>query len=80
MAWYVHKEFAVAAVALGSMDMLCNWKLDMLKRTASSDLYQLFRDCSLAVLNSGGLIRQQQRAAVALKISVLTCCAAEGAA
>lgn len=25
----------------------------MLKRTASSDLYQLFRNCSLAVLNSG---------------------------
>ena len=27
----------------------------MLKRTASSDLYQLFRNCSLAVLNSGSL-------------------------
>ncbi|XNM54416.1 pyrimidine/purine nucleosidase domain-containing protein [Escherichia coli] len=27
----------------------------MLKRTASSDLYQLFRNCSLAVLNSGKL-------------------------
>ncbi|MBL2939987.1 DUF4478 domain-containing protein, partial [Klebsiella pneumoniae] len=25
----------------------------MLKRTASSDLYRLFRNCSLAVLNSG---------------------------
>ncbi|MDU7648687.1 MAG: nucleotide 5'-monophosphate nucleosidase PpnN [Klebsiella michiganensis] len=30
-------------------------EVDMLKRTASSDLYQLFRNCSLAVLNSGSL-------------------------
>ena len=38
---------------LGSMDMLSQLEVDMLKRTASSDLYQLFRNCSLAVLNSG---------------------------
>ncbi len=38
---------------LGSMDMLSQLEVDMLKRTASSDLYHLFRNCSLAVLNSG---------------------------
>lgn len=38
---------------LGSMDMLSQLEVDVLKRTASSDLYQLFRNCSLAVLNSG---------------------------
>ena len=38
---------------LGSMDMLSQLEVDMLKCTASSDLYQLFRNCSLAVLNSG---------------------------
>ena len=40
---------------LGSMDMLSQLEVDMLKRTASSDLYQLSRNCSLAVLNSGSL-------------------------
>ncbi|MDI8993023.1 exodeoxyribonuclease V subunit gamma, partial [Salmonella enterica subsp. enterica serovar Anatum] len=35
--------------------MLSQLEVDMLKRTASSDLYQLFRNCSLAVLNSGSL-------------------------
>ncbi|MDX6940915.1 pyrimidine/purine nucleosidase domain-containing protein, partial [Enterobacter kobei] len=40
---------------LGSMDMLSQLEVDMLKRTASSDLYQLFRNCSLAVLYSGSL-------------------------
>lgn len=40
---------------LGSMDLLSQLEVDMLKRTASSDLYQLFRNCSLAVLNSGSL-------------------------
>jgi len=35
------------------MDLLSQLEVDMLKRTASSDLYQLFRNCSLAVLNSG---------------------------
>ncbi|SFN09675.1 hypothetical protein SAMN05216516_102348 [Izhakiella capsodis] len=38
---------------LGSMDLLSQLEVDVLKRTASSDLYQLFRNCSLAVLNSG---------------------------
>src|SRR5699024_12792988 len=37
------------------MDMLSQLEVDMLKRTASSDLYQLFRNCSLAVLHSGSL-------------------------
>jgi phosphoribosylaminoimidazole carboxylase (NCAIR synthetase) len=37
------------------MDMLSQLEVDMLKSTASSDLYQLFRNCSLAVLNSGSL-------------------------
>ncbi|PAV01798.1 LOG family protein [Arsenophonus sp. ENCA] len=38
---------------LGSMDLLSQIEVSILKRTASSDLYQLFRNCSLAVLNSG---------------------------
>ena len=38
---------------LGSMDLLSQLEVDMLKRTASSDIYQLFRNCSLAVLNTG---------------------------
>lgn len=38
---------------LGSMDLLSQLEVDMLKHTASSDLYRLFRNCSLAVLNSG---------------------------
>lgn len=38
---------------LGSMDLLSQLEVDMLKRTASSNLYRLFRNCSLAVLNSG---------------------------
>ncbi|CAM3824788.1 nucleotide 5'-monophosphate nucleosidase PpnN [Xenorhabdus thuongxuanensis] len=41
---------------LGSMDLLSQLEVDMLKRTASSDLYRLFRNCSLAVLNSGSQI------------------------
>ena len=35
------------------MDLLSQLEVDMLKSNASSDLYQLFRNCSLAVLNSG---------------------------
>lgn len=38
---------------LGSMDLLSQLEVDMLKRTASSDLYRLYRNCSLAVLNAG---------------------------
>lgn len=38
---------------LGSMDLLSQLEVDMLKHTASSDLYRLYRNCSLAVLNSG---------------------------
>lgn len=35
------------------MDLLSQLEVGMLKRTASSDLYRLYRNCSLAVLNSG---------------------------
>jgi predicted Rossmann-fold nucleotide-binding protein len=35
------------------MDLLSQIEVDSLKRTASSNLYQLFRNCSLAVLNAG---------------------------
>jgi len=43
------------------MDLLSQLEVDMLKRTASSDLYQLFRNCSLAVLNSGSLTDNSQQ-------------------
>lgn len=38
---------------LGSMDLLSQIEVDMLKRSASSELYQLYRNCSLATLNAG---------------------------
>ncbi len=38
---------------LGSMDLLSQIEVDMLKRSSHSELYRLFRNCSLAVLNSG---------------------------
>ncbi|WP_421324021.1 pyrimidine/purine nucleosidase domain-containing protein, partial [Aeromonas sp. 604176] len=34
---------------VGSMDLLSQLEVDRLKQTASSDIYQLFRNCSLAV-------------------------------
>ena len=37
----------------GSMDLLSQLEVERLQKTASSDLYQLYRNCSLAVLNSG---------------------------
>ncbi len=37
----------------GSMDLLSQLEVERLKKTAASDLYQLYRNCSLAVLNSG---------------------------
>lgn len=37
----------------GSMDLLSQIEVERLKKTASSELYQLYRNCSLAVLNSG---------------------------
>jgi len=43
------------------MDLLSQLEVDMLKRTASSDLYQLFRNCSLAVLNSGSQTDNSQQ-------------------
>lgn len=35
------------------MDLLSQLEVDRLKDTAQSDLYRLYRNCSLAVLNSG---------------------------
>ena len=37
----------------GSMDLLSQLEVEQLKNTATSELYQLYRNCSLAVLNSG---------------------------
>ncbi|WP_282156671.1 nucleotide 5'-monophosphate nucleosidase PpnN [Vibrio diabolicus] len=37
----------------GSMDLLSQLEVERLKNTASSELYQLYRNCTLAVLNSG---------------------------
>ncbi len=37
----------------GSMDQLSQLEVDFLTRTAQSKLYELYRNCSLAVLNSG---------------------------
>ncbi|MDF7667013.1 nucleotide 5'-monophosphate nucleosidase PpnN [Orbaceae bacterium ESL0727] len=38
---------------LGSMDLLAQVEVDVLKKSAGSELYQLFRNCSLATLNAG---------------------------
>lgn len=38
---------------LGSMELLAQLEVDMLKHSANSELYQLFRNCSLATLNAG---------------------------
>lgn len=38
---------------LGAMDLLSQLEVDQLKNTASGQLYQLFRSCALAVLNTG---------------------------
>ncbi|XKM13436.1 nucleotide 5'-monophosphate nucleosidase PpnN [Orbaceae bacterium ac157xtp] len=38
---------------LGSMDLLAKVEVDMLKISANSELYQMFRNCSLATLNAG---------------------------
>ena len=38
---------------LGSMSQLSQFEVDRLKRSTNSALYQLFRNCCLAVLNSG---------------------------
>ncbi|CAG9296040.1 nucleotide 5'-monophosphate nucleosidase PpnN [Celerinatantimonas diazotrophica] len=38
---------------VGSMNLLSQLEVSQLTRTASSELYQLYRNCSLAVLNSG---------------------------
>lgn len=37
----------------GSMDLLSQLEVERLKKTASSELYQLYRNCTLAALNSG---------------------------
>ena len=38
---------------VGSMALLSQLEVNQLKLSASSEIYQLFRSCSLAVLNSG---------------------------
>ncbi|GAD78361.1 nucleotide 5'-monophosphate nucleosidase PpnN [Vibrio ezurae] len=38
---------------VGSMDLLSQLEVERLKKTASSELYTLYRNCTLAVLNSG---------------------------
>lgn len=38
---------------IGAMSLLSQLEVDRLKKSTSSELYQLFRNCSLAVLNSG---------------------------
>jgi hypothetical protein len=58
------------------MDMLSQLEVDMLKRTASSDLYQLFRNCSLAVLNSGSLTDNSKELLSRFESFDIKCCAA----
>ena len=41
---------------VGAMDLLSQLEVDRLKDSAQSDLYRLYRNCSLAVLNSGSQI------------------------
>ncbi len=41
---------------VGAMDLLSQLEVDRLKDSAQSDLYRLYRNCSLAVLNSGSKI------------------------
>ena len=41
---------------VGSMEMLSQLEVDRLKQSAAGETYQLFRNCSLAVLNSGSQI------------------------
>ncbi|WP_088332216.1 nucleotide 5'-monophosphate nucleosidase PpnN [Lacimicrobium sp. SS2-24] len=38
---------------IGSMSLLSQFEVDRLKKSTSSELYRLFRNCCLAVLNSG---------------------------
>ncbi len=52
------------------MDLLSQLEVDMLKRTASSDLYQLFRNCSLAVLHSGSLTDSSKELLEKVKILI----------
>ncbi|ART79644.1 nucleotide 5'-monophosphate nucleosidase PpnN [Oceanisphaera avium] len=40
---------------VGSMNLLSQIEVDNLKKSARGNLYQLFRNCALAVLNSGSL-------------------------
>ncbi|STO53963.1 LOG family protein ygdH [Canicola haemoglobinophilus] len=39
----------------GSMDQLSHMEVEQLAKKAKSKLYQLYRNCSLAVLNSGAI-------------------------
>jgi len=41
---------------VGTMELLSQLEVQKLKKTAASELYQLYRNCTLAVLNSGSHI------------------------
>ena len=60
---------------LGSMDLLSQLEVDVLKRTASSHLYRLYRNCSLAVLNSGSQMDNSHELLSRFRTLILTCCA-----
>ena len=38
---------------VGNMNILSQVEVDQLQQSVTSDLYQLYRNCSLAVLNAG---------------------------
>jgi hypothetical protein len=38
---------------VGSMELLSQLEVDRLQQAAAGEIYQLYRNCSLAVLNSG---------------------------
>ena len=38
---------------VGKMNLLSQIEVDQLQQSASCDIYQLYRNCSLAVLNAG---------------------------
>lgn len=63
----------------GSMDLLSQLEVERLKKTASSDLYQLYRNCSLAVLNSGSHTDNSKELLDKYKISISPSCAVNAA-
>lgn len=54
LSYYQKESIVITRInPLSSMDMLSQIEVAMLKRSANSELYQLFRNCSLATLNAG---------------------------